>query len=269
MIEKTVLVTGSTDGIGKQTALQLALRGMKVLIHGRNKERGRAVLDEIRRRSGNDGPELFIADLSSLRDIHRLALEVRERHERMDVLINNAGIFMPNWELSEDGIETTLAVNCIAPFLLTHQLLGLLKKAAPSRIINVSSIAHWNAQVDFENLQGEKNYSGFQSYALSKLGLILFTYALEERLKGTGITANCLHPGVISTKLLRTGFGDFPGDSPERGARTSVYLASSRQVEDSSGKYFEDCRPISSSPLSYDRSLQEDFWQVCCKLAGI
>ena len=166
-------------------------------------------------------------------------------------------------------METTFSVNYLAPFLLTHELLDLLKASAPSRVINVSSIAHWNGVMDWDNLQGEKSYEGFDAYALSKLALILFTYALAERLRGTGVTANCLHPGVIKTKLLRAGFGDYPGDTPEKGARTCVYLACSPEVEKISGLYFEECKAVSSSPVSYDRKLQERLWRISKELTGL
>jgi NAD(P)-dependent dehydrogenase (short-subunit alcohol dehydrogenase family) len=208
---RTVLVTGSTDGIGKATALGLARMGAEVLLHGRDPEKGREVREEIARKTGSDQLDLFIADLSSQRQVRRLAAEVVERHERLHVLINNAGTFQAEHRLTEDGLETTFAVNYLAPFLLTHELLGLLEESSPSRIINVASIAHWDTKVDWNNLQGERLYDGHQAYALSKLGIVLFTYDLAERLKGSAVTANCLHPGVIKTKLLRSGFGNYPG----------------------------------------------------------
>jgi NAD(P)-dependent dehydrogenase (short-subunit alcohol dehydrogenase family) len=273
---RTVLVTGSTDGIGKATAMELAQRGAKVLLHGRNSENGRAVLEEIRRMTGNDSLEFFRADFSSQRQVRMLAAEIKESQDQLHVLINNAGTFSKQRRLTEDGLEMTFAVNYLAPFLLTHELLDLLKDSAlmdsaPSRIVTVASIAHWDAKVNWNNLQGERRYDGFQAYALSKLGNILFTYALARRLKvqGTGVTANCLHPGVTKTKLLRAGFGDYPGATPEEGARTSVYLASSPDVENVSGLYFENRRPTQSSPQSYDRELQERFWQISMTLAKL
>ena len=264
-----VLVTGSTDGIGKATALELARRGATVLLHGRNLQKGDAALEDIRRITGSDRLYLYIADISSLVQVRKLAAQVREEHDRLHLLINNAGTFELERKITADGWETTFFVNYLAPFLLTHELLDLLKASAPSRIINVASIAHWNGAMDWDNLQGEKSYQGFAAYALSKLALIHFTYSLAERLQGTGVTANCLHPGVIKTKLLRAGFGDYPGESPEKGARTSVYLASSQEVEGISGRYFEECKAVCSSPVSYDRKLQEKLWRISKELTGL
>jgi NAD(P)-dependent dehydrogenase (short-subunit alcohol dehydrogenase family) len=275
---KVVLVTGSTDGIGKQTAYNLASKGAIVLMHGRNPSRGESVLEEIRRTTGNTNLQFFQAELSSIKSIQKLSDQVKESHDRLDVLINNAGTFQLERKLNDDGLETTFAVNYLAQFRLVHELLDLLKrsasksasKSASSRIVNVASAAHWNAsKLDWNNLQGERRYYGFEAYALSKLAIILFTYALARRLEGTGVTANCLHPGVIKTKLLRAGFGDYPGETPEKGARTSVYLASSPEVEGISGKYFEKCRSVQSSPISYDHMLQEKLWQVSTDLTGL
>jgi NAD(P)-dependent dehydrogenase (short-subunit alcohol dehydrogenase family) len=266
---RTVLITGSTDGIGKATAIGLAQMGAKVILHGRDIKKGRRVREEVAKTTGSDQLDLFIADLASQRQVRKLAADVMERHERIHVLINNAGTFLPEQRLTEDGLETTFAVNYLATFLLTHELLDLLKNSGPSRIINVASIAHWNAKVEWNNLQGEIWYDGFQAYALSKLGIIFFTYELAERLKDSGVTANCLHPGVIKTKLLRAGFGDYPGNPPEKGARTPIYLASSPEVEMVSGKYFESCRPTRSSPLSYDRTTREKFWRISESLSSL
>ena len=272
---KVVLVTGSTDGIGKQTAYSLAGKGAMVLMHGRNSLRGEKVQEEIRRTTGSASLQFFQAELSSAKDIQKLADQIKESHDRLDVLINNAGTFQQERRLNDDGLEKTFAINYLAQFRLVHELLDLLKRSASgnasgnasSRIVNVASIAHWNASaMDWSNLQGEKRYDGFEAYARSKLAVVLFTYALAMRLEGTGVTANCLHPGVIKTKLLRAGFGDYPGDTPENGAKTSVYLASSPEVEGISGRYFEKCKPMRSSPISYDLELQERLWQISTEL---
>jgi NAD(P)-dependent dehydrogenase (short-subunit alcohol dehydrogenase family) len=241
--------------------------------------KGELVLDEVRRETGNNSLEFFRADLSSQRQVRSLAEEVIQSQKQLHVLINNAGTFQPQRRLTEDGLEVTFAVNYLAPFMLTHDLLDLLKESAlkesvlkesaQSRIVTIASIAHWNASVDWNNLQGERRYDGFQAYALSKLGNILFTYALARRLQGTVVTANCLHPGVVRTKLLRAGFGDYPGATPKEGTRTSVYLASSPEVEKISGKYFENGSPARSSPISYDQDLQEKLWQSSMTLAKL
>jgi NAD(P)-dependent dehydrogenase (short-subunit alcohol dehydrogenase family) len=268
MDSRVVLVTGSTDGIGKATALELAREGATVLLHGRNLQKGEAVLKDIRRITGSDRLHLYIADFCSLEQVRRLAAQIREEHDRLHLLINNAGTFEPECKITEDGLETTFCVNYLAAFLLTGELLDLLKASAPSRIINVASVSHWNGAMDWDRLQGEDNYQGFAAYALSKLAMILFTYSLAERLQGTGVTANCLHPGVIKTKLLRAGFGDYPGETPEKGARTSVYLAGSSEVEGISGRYFEDCKAVLSSLMSYDPKLQEKLWRKSKELTG-
>jgi NAD(P)-dependent dehydrogenase (short-subunit alcohol dehydrogenase family) len=259
---KIILVTGSTDGIGKQTALGLARMGAEVLLHGRNQDKVLEVRDEIAQKTDNDQLDVFIADLSSQKQIINLATEVADRYEHLHVLINNAGTYSLERILTEDRLELTFSVNYLAPFLLTRQLLDLLKKSVPSRIVNVASIAHWNAKVDWNNMQGEQYFDGFQAYALSKLGIVLFTHELAKRLKGSDVTVNCLHPGVVKTKLLRAGFGATQGITPEEGARTSIYLASSSDLENVSGKYFESCRQVHSSPLSYDNALQEKFWKM-------
>lgn len=258
---KIVLVTGSTDGIGQQTALELARMGAHVLVHGRSEQRAAAVRDEIRRLSDNPHVDAIAADLAALRHMRQLANTLRQRYDRLDVLINNAGVFMNERRLTEDGLEMTFAVNHLAPFLLTQLLMDSLQAAHDARIITVSSVAHQRATVDFDDLQGERQFDGYRAYALSKLGNILFTYELAERLAGTGITANCLHPGVITTKLLQTGF-NMSGASLQQGAATSVYLASSQEVANVTGTYFVDKRPTPSAPLTHDRELRQRFWRV-------
>lgn len=268
MEDRVALVTGSTDGIGLETALGLARLGLRVLLHGRDPRKGRTVLEELRSKTGSESLELFQADLSSQRQVRSMAAEIKRRHGRLHVLLNNAGVFMKERRLTEDGFEMTFAVNHLAPFLLTHLLLDLLQRSAPSRIITVSSVAHFGASVDWSNLQGEKRFDGYEAYALSKLCNILFTYELAERLKGTEVTANCLHPGVIRTKLLRAGFGDIPGDDPVKGAKIPIYLATSPEVEGLSGLYFEALRPAPTSPTSRDRRLQKKLWQISERLTG-
>jgi NAD(P)-dependent dehydrogenase (short-subunit alcohol dehydrogenase family) len=264
----TVLISGSTDGIGLQTALTLAQMGATVLLHGRDKHRGAIVLDELRKTTGNQHIDLFVADLSSMARVRELAGNVTSAYPRLDVLINNAGVYMNERILTADGLETTFAVNHLAAFVLTHHLLDLLKRSAPSRIITVSSVAHQRGSLDFNNLQGERKFSPYGAYALSKLANILFTVELAERLAGTGVTANCLHPGVINTKLLRKGFA-IGGDSLEAGAETPVYLATSPAVEGITGKYFFKNREVKLSSHAVDRRDRRELWRVSEGLAGI
>jgi len=266
---KIVFVTGSTDGIGKATALELARMGATVVLHGRNPGRCHVVLREIQKASKSTAPGCFAADLSSMKEVRKLAEDVRANYKRLDVLINNAGVFMTGRRLTVDGFETTFAVNHLAPFLLTHLLLDLLTSNAPARIINVSSIAHQRARIDFDNLQGERKFTGYGAYALSKAANILFTYELAERLEGSGVTVNCLHPGVINTKLLREGFGGMSGAPLKEGAATSVYLASAPDVGATTGRYFVKNREEPSSPATYDGSLRKMIWTISERLCGL
>jgi len=266
MNDKTILITGSTDGIGKQTALELAEMGATVLLHGRNPERADRVLNEIKKATGNDRIEAFIADLSSLKQVRNLAEQVLVKHDRLDVLINNAGVYETGHRISEDGFEMTFAVNHLAPFLLTLLLLDPLKNSAPGRIINVSSQVHASS-IDFDNLQAEKHFSAYEAYSLSKLCNVLFTYELAERLKGSGITVNCLHPGVIGTKLLKAGWG--MGGSPvTEGSKTSVYLASAPELSKVTGKYFKNMRASKSSRISHDAETGKRLWHISEQLIG-
>ncbi len=186
MKNKIVLITGSTDGIGKETALQLAQLGATVIVHGRSAERCQAACDDIRQATGNPNVDFVVADLSSQRQVRQMAAEVLARTDRLHVLINNAGVIVLKRQLTVDGLETTFAVNHLAPFLLTNLLLDRLKSSAPARIINVSSTVHYDAPLKFDNLQSEKNYNGINAYKQSKLGNVLFTFELAERLKGIG-----------------------------------------------------------------------------------
>ena len=262
MNPKTILITGATDGIGKQTAIELARQGAKVLVHGKDKARGARVLDEINRDNCNEKLVLYLADFSSFADIKRMAEEIKREQSDLHVLVNNAGTFSKEKLLTKDGLEMTFAVNHLAPFLLTMLLLDLLKASAPARIVNVSSGAHRNiTEVDFRNLQAERSYDGFDAYSLSKLGNILFTNELANRLESSGVTANSLHPGVISTKMQRASY-DLDGEDVEEGARTSVYLAASPEVEGMTGKYFSRMAEKPTSDLAQDKALQEKFWKL-------
>ena len=265
--DKIVLITGSTDGIGKQTAIDLANLGAQVIIHGRNETKSLQATEEVKLKSENINIEYVVGDLSSFDHIRSLSQDIHNRFQRIDVLINNAGVFKNEKELSEDGLEMTYTINHLAYFLLTGLLLDLIKNSDYARIINVASQAH-ASQLDFDNLQGEKYYDGYDAYSRSKLCNIMFTYTLSQKLEGTGITANVLHPGVISTKLLHEGFG--MGGSPlTQGSKTSVYLATSDEVGGISGKYFSNQREISSSKISYDQSTQDRIWEISEKMTGV
>jgi NAD(P)-dependent dehydrogenase (short-subunit alcohol dehydrogenase family) len=271
MLGKVVLITGSTDGIGKQSAIELAAKDATVIVHGRDKNKGLTVVDEIISKTKNNKIDFLLSDFSSLGQVRTLAEEIKSKYNKLDVLINNAGVFMKNRVLSKDGFEMTFAVNHLSYFLLTNLLLDLLIKSSPSRIINVASMVHQSADFDFDNLMGDKHYSGYNTYAISKLANIMFTYKLSEKLKGTGVTVNCLHPGGINTKLLHEGFGG-GGRSVEVGAKIPVHLASSPKVENVTGKYFikrlRDLRvhETPSSQISYDRNFQEKLWELSAKL---
>jgi NAD(P)-dependent dehydrogenase (short-subunit alcohol dehydrogenase family) len=265
---RTILVTGSTDGIGKATALALARLGHRVLVHGRDPGKGGAVLGEVRK-AGSPGPDVFTGDLSTLAGIRGLAADVRDRNDRLDVLINNAGVYRDERVLTADGLETTFAVNLLAPFLLPHLLLPLLTAGAPARIVNVASSAHFDAErMDWDNLQGEKRYRGWDAYAQSKLGVVLMTAAFARRLDPGQVTVNCLHPGVICTKLLALAFPSYPCEPPEAGARTPVYLATSAEVAGVTGKYFDGMQEARPSRIARDRAVQERLREVLGGIAG-
>jgi NAD(P)-dependent dehydrogenase (short-subunit alcohol dehydrogenase family) len=275
---RVCLVTGATSGIGKATARAVAGMGATVAVVGRNPAKTQAVVDEIRQATGNPDLDLFTADLSVQQQVRVLAESILARYPRIHVLINNAGAVNRTRRLSADGIEMTFAVNHLAYFLLTNLLLDRLKANAPARIINVTSDAHKGAKIPFDDLQSERRYRGFRVYGQSKLANILFTYELARRLEGSGVTVNCLHPGVIAT-----GFGHNDGGllslglrlvrpflkKPEQGAGTSIYLASSPEVEGMSGQYFVDKKPIKSSSASYDEAAARRLWDISAQMTGL
>jgi len=274
---RVCVITEASRGIGKASAEALADLGANVVLVCRRQADGDKVASEISRRSAAV-PDVVAADLSSQTEIRRAAAQIRERHPVVHVLINNAGVFTRRRQLTVDGVEQQFAVNHLAYFLFTNLLLDCLRAGAPSRIINVSSGAHSGSQLDFADLQGERSYDGNRAYSQSKLANILFTYELARRLRGTGVTANCLHPGVIATRLLADYLG-VPaaggalartfGAKPEKGAETIVYLASSQEVEGVTGKYFVNKRPVTSSRESYDEAAARRLWEVSERLTGI
>ncbi len=271
MAKKTILVTGSTDGIGKAAARILAGQGHRVLLHGRNREKGRRVLEELEEETGSGNLDLVIADLAVQEQVRDLAGEIRDAYERLDVLVNNAGVFMPEREVAYGDVEMTFAVNYLAGFLLTHELLPLLQASAPGRIVCVASITHRSVRdLDQKNLPGFPDYDGYEAYAVSKLGVVAFTARLARTLEGKGVTANCLHPGAIDTKLLRAYWGGRGGGAPpEKGAEVVVHLAVSPGAGTMNGGYFEETRWTDPSPLARDPGVQDFFWQMGLDLAGV
>lgn len=277
---KTILVTGATNGIGKAAAEGLAKQGHTVVMVGRSPAKTRATVEEIRQKSGNSAVESLIADLASLADVRRLADEFRQRYARLDVLVNNAGVYQATRQESVDGYEMTFAVNHLAYFLLTNLLLDTLKASAPARVVNVASDAHSGAKINFDDLQTVKNFGAMgPAYGQSKLANILFTYELARRLEGTGVTANALHPGLVATgfaannsgatmRLFRAATRIF-GKTPEQGAQTILYLATSPEVEGVSGKYWDKCKAIASSSESYNEVDQKRLWDVSAQMTGL
>jgi NAD(P)-dependent dehydrogenase (short-subunit alcohol dehydrogenase family) len=274
---KVALITGGTSGIGKAAATALAAMGAEVVVTGRNRERAEKAVAEIRRDSGGPKVSLMLADLAVQTEVRKLAEGFRERHDRLDVLVNNAGLIQSRRTETPDGIELTLAVNHLAPFLLTNLLLEVLERSAPSRIITVSSEARRSARIDFDDLQSRRRYRAFPVYGMTKLANILFTYELAERLKGTGVVANCVHPGGVNTNfggnnmsigiLLFRAFKPFMR-TPEQGADTIIYLAAAPEAGAMSGKYLADRKEISPAQPR-DEALQKRLWEVSAELTNL
>ena len=268
MEAKLILVTGSTDGIGKQTALTLAKMGHKVIVHGRNEERCRNAAEELKFQSGSNEIEMAVGDFTDLESITEMAWDVKNRFTRLDVLVNNAGVFEKEKVILKNGFERTFMVNHLAPFALTLQLLDLIQTTPGSRIVNVSSMAQ-SGSIDFDNLNGVKHFDPYQAYALSKLENVLFTYKLVRVLKDKTVTVNCLHPGVISTKLFHEGWGGFGGSSLEKGARTPVYAAISPEMENKTGLYLVNEHEKRSAAISYDKKIQDRLWDLSLSFTGL
>ncbi|MHA6783128.1 SDR family oxidoreductase [Pseudonocardia saturnea] len=278
MTGRTVLVTGATTGIGRATAMGLARMGAHVAITGRNRGRVDDAAGEIRAAGGGQ-VDVFVADLSSQAQVRRLAGEVLRQLPRIDVLVNNVGGYWNTRHVTADGLERTFALNHLAPFLLTGLLLDRLTQGAPARVVTVASGAHAMGRIDFDDLQGERSYSGSRAYDQSKLANVLFSYELARRLRGSGVTANALHPGMVSTSFGAEDPGRIQRllvpllrplmKSPAQGAATSIHLASAPAVEQTSGRYFADSRAKRSSVRSYDEDVAARLWEVSADLVGL
>ena len=280
MKNKICLITGATSGIGQATAMALAKRGMTVFAAGRDEERCQKTVARIQRETQNFHVDYLLADLSVQAQVRQLAADFKARYERLDVLVNNAGAIFLRRQVSADGIEMTLAVNHLAYFLLTNLLLDPLKASAPARIVNVASNSHYGKHLDFDNLGLKRGYNPLRAYGRSKLCNLYFTYELARRLKdeGTGVTVNAMHPGFVATnmganngRLVRFFLPLIHRNSltPEQGASTAVYLASSPEVEGVSGKYFVREREVASDPVSYDESAASRLWEVSERMTQV
>jgi retinol dehydrogenase-14 len=272
---KTVVITGANSGIGKATAIQLAKMGATTVLACRDQEKGETALGEVKKAGESSTVHLMILDLASQESVRLFAREFESRFRRLDVLINNAGVVLNKREMTRDKVVTTFAVNYLSPFLLTNLLLPRLVATAPSRVINVTSALHSRGHIDFNDLQGKKRYKGSDSYAQSKLAMVLFTYELARRLKVTGVTANCVNPGAVATNLGRSDAGLLGAvmlvttpflAPPEKGAETPVYLASAPELSQVTGKYFVDKKQQVSSHESYDQVEARELWDVSMKL---
>jgi len=275
---KTCLITGATNGIGRVTAVELAGMGAELFLSYRDKTRADETITEIRQNTGNDKIHLLKADLGSQIQVRVAAAEFLATGKPLHVLINNAGLGNTSKTMTADGIETVFAVNHLAYFLLTMLLLDRIKRSAPARIVNVASEAHRFGTINFDDLGGEQRYRMFGAYCQSKLANILFTYELARRLAGSGVTVNCLHPGGIASglwtnngllaQLIMKAAKPFL-KTPEQGARTTIYLASSDEVEGVTGKYYADCKEKSSNRESYDLSVARRLWELSAQMTGI
>jgi len=274
------MVTGSSSGIGKYTTIGLAKLGAIVVMVCRDRSKGEVAREEVVRLSGSkeENVDLMLADLASLDSVRELSDRFLQKYQKLHVLVNNAGLILGRRRVTGDALETTFEVNYLSQFLLTNLLLGVLKASAPSRIVNVSSGAHTSGHMNFDDLQGERKYSMFGAYGQSKLAQVLFTYELAERLQGTGVTVNCVHPGFVNSNWGRQSAGALSfflklvgplSLSPEKGADTSVYLASAPDVANVTGKYFTKRKAVPSSKESYDKAEAERLWQVSLTLAKL
>ena len=278
MTGKICLITGGNSGIGKATAIGLAKIGATVVIVSRSREKGEMAVNDIIGKSGNKNVEMIRADMSSQDSIRQLADEFKAEHKKLHLLINNAGVYLTKRTTTPDGFESTFAVNHLGPFLLTSLLLDILKASAPSRIVNVTSDAHKGASIIFDDLRGEKRFSGWQAYSQSKMAMILFTHELAKRLEGSGVTVNSAHPGVVRTNFAKNNGGlvmlgfRFLGMffiSPDSAAKRILYVATSPDLEGVTGKYFTKMHEVKSSQGSYDDDSARRLWQVSEQLTHL
>jgi NAD(P)-dependent dehydrogenase (short-subunit alcohol dehydrogenase family) len=278
MKDKVCLITGGSSGIGLATALGLARQGATVVLVGRNRDRGAAAVARILEETGSTSARFLAADLSVQAEVRRLVQEFRSRYPHLDVLINNAGGFFHKRQVSADGIEMTWALNVLSPFLLTNLLLHELKASAPARVLYVSSVVQRVGRVHFDDLEGKRRYNRVRAYSQSKLAVVLLAYEFARRLDGAGVTVNALDPGFVATDVI-SGNGDLRwrvfqavanlvAVSPQEGAQTGVYLASSPGVTGTTGQYFKGGKAVASAPASYDLEAAQRLWQVCSEMTG-
>jgi NAD(P)-dependent dehydrogenase (short-subunit alcohol dehydrogenase family) len=273
---KTVVITGATSGVGQAAAEKLASMGARIVAVARDRARGEATVASIRKAGPAVDHAIHYADLSRISEMKRVGREITAAEPRIDVLINNAGAAFNKRRVTEDGLELTFATNHIAYFVLTHALVPSIKAAAPSRIVSTSSMTYAWAKLDLNDLQSEKKFDGMDVYAKSKLANVLFTLELSRRLEGMGVTANCLHPGFVKTRLgsedggISNVFGISTSGaiSPEDGSRTTVYLASSPEVANVSGRYFSNCREEKLKDDARDMELAKRLWDATERIVG-
>jgi len=276
---KIVIITGATDGMGLETARELAKHNPKLVLVGRNSVKGSRVVEELIKESGNNSIEFFSADLSSQKDIREFVEKFKAKYDHLDMLINNAGAYFPEKLISADGFEMTFALNHLGYFLLTNILLDYLKKSTPSRIINISSGAHMMAKFDINNLNSDGKYDAWNAYSTSKLENLYFTYELAEKLNSTGVTVNAIHPGLVNSQFGKKGKGitlaifqalqKLIGKTAANGAKTAIYLALSDEVEGITGSYFADEKLSKSSEVSHDKEIAKKLWEISEKLTKL
>jgi len=269
---RTCLITGATDGIGKETAIGMAKNGYNLILIGRNEEKGKNVSDEIRKIADSIDIDFFTADLILMKEVSRVADEVCQKYDRIDVLINNVGAYFAFRDVTEEGFERTFALNHLGYFLMTKKLLPLVEKSDYKRIVNVSSSAHYGVSFEFDNLNGEKKYRGFRAYQKSKLANVMFTYELAKKVKDSGITANCLHPGFVASKFgnnnnflwrgIISFFKALSAINVKKGAKNSIHLACSEDVKDISGRFFSNCEVKKGAGKAKNEEHNQKLWEI-------